>query len=715
MVCEVAWTRAFAQVLGSSTFAFTIMLSTVLTGIACGGLLFHALRPRFKPGLIGLALLLAGIGLGIRIALPLFNLLPYAVARLFPIMAKGPFHLHALQTLLCASVMALPTLLMGASLPWAVAAAEPGPVRIGSASGACYSANTLGAIAGSVLGGLVLVPLLGTERALGSAAWLYLAAAGLSLFLSSGSWLPRALCAAGAAALMAEASFFCPSWDPRVLTSGAFFYGVLFEDLGGYKGFLQRVRMDRLLFYEDGPGASVAVLESPAEERYLRINGKTDASTGRDSATQLLTGYLPLLMHPGVPKRGLIIGLGSGASAAAMATAAGMAAVDVVEIEPAVTRAAPLFEKANLGVLRAPRVRVVHADARQFISIPGEPYDAIGSEPSNPWMAGVAGLYTREAFSAAKARLTEDGVFCQWLHSYRMSVADFKMILKTFCSVFPHTMLMSNGGNDFFLLGSKKPWDPDYGRIERFFSANALFARDIPGARVGFDDPFTFLAATFKLTDAELRRFSQEARVNSDDLPFLEFSAPRWMLAGQNALIQREIASSKRTALPEGLRGFKETARTRALLHALQGAVYLDTGGTAEAEAAFLKALKVDPRCSRAELGLGRLEEAAGKDEAALKRYRAAVEHDPRYAKARFYLGALYVHLGRAAEGRRQLEAGLKLAPADPMGSLHLGISYLGDGRREDTLRLVHAALARPIPDARTHENLAILRRAAGE
>ncbi|HAH05976.1 MAG TPA: hypothetical protein DCM05_05500 [Elusimicrobia bacterium] len=715
MVCEVAWTRAFAQVLGSSTFAFTVMLATVLAGLALGGLLFHAFRPRLRPGLLGLGLLLALTGLLIRLEVPLFNFLPYAMARLYPFLSQGWLHAQAAGFLLCASIMILPALLMGASLPWALAAAEPEERRIGSAAGTCYSLNTAGAILGSALGGLVLIPWLGAERALGAAAWLYLAGAGLAFLLSSRTAPLRALCAASAAALMAEAALVCPAWEPRAVSSGAYLYGKAFEGVRSYRDFLRRVRNDALIFYRDGPIAAVAVLEGHTGERFLRINGKTDASLGRDLATQLLTGYLPLLMHPGSPSRGLVIGLGSGASAAAMTSAAGMAAVDVIEIEPAVTQAAAFFEKANLGVLRDPRVRVVHADARQFLAAPGPLYDAIGSEPSNPWVAGVAGLYTQEAFLAARARLAEDGVFCQWLHSYRMGLADFKMILKTFCSVFPHAMLFSNGGNDFFLLGSRRPWSPDLAKVAAFYKDNGLFRRDLPGARAAFEKPYGLLASTFRLTDAELRLFSEGAQLNTDDRPRLEFSAPRWMLAGQNRLIHESMARFKRTALPEGLRGFKETAATRALLHAVQGEAYLESGSTDEAEQAFQRALKADPRCAEALVGLGRLLEDRKQDAQALRRYQDAVRHAPASARAKFYLGAFLLHLGRSAEGRRQLEAGLKLAPADPMGCLHLGISLLSEGRREEAVSLVRAALERPIADASSHENLVILLRAAGE
>ncbi|MEI8190434.1 MAG: fused MFS/spermidine synthase, partial [candidate division NC10 bacterium] len=299
MICEVAWTRAFAQVIGSSTYAFTIMLATILAGLSAGSLLFRAFRRNIKASILGWGILFALIGLSVLMALPLFNLCPYAVARLFSTMGRGPLYLHGIQLLLCGAVMAVPTVLMGAALPWAVAAFRPEKDKIGEATGACYAANTLGAIAGSVLAGLVLVPMLGAERTLVSASWLYIFAALAAVLLSPETALLRAGCAAGAAALMIEAAVLCPSWDPRILSSGMFLYGRLYAGAADYRGFLKDMSRDKVVFYRDGRIATVAVMESPSEERYLRINGKTDASQGKDMATQLLLGALPWMMHPG--------------------------------------------------------------------------------------------------------------------------------------------------------------------------------------------------------------------------------------------------------------------------------------------------------------------------------------------------------------------------------------------------------------------------------
>jgi len=384
-----------------------------------------------------------------------------------------------------------------------------------------------------------------------------------------------------------------------------------------------------------------------------------------------------------------------------------------VEIEPAMTEAARFFTPWNHNCLGDPRCVMIMQDARNFVLMSDRQYDVITAEPSNPWIAGVAGLYTLEAFESARERLAEDGVFCQWFHSYYMSAADFKMIMRTFSAAFPHVMLMSNGGNDFFLLGSRKPWNADFAKLRRFFSGDSPLRQNLADARSAFDHPFTFLAGTFLLTDAEVRRMSDSARINWDDLPVLEFSAPQNLQRGQTGQVLREIAALKGSPIPEGLRNFSETDSTRSLLRVMQGEMFLGSGEPEQAEAAFQKALRLDPRSARAQTYLGLLEESRHRDAEAAKSYRRAVDFDPRYVKARILLGEMRIKQGRRAEGRRQLEAALRIAPGDPKASLHLGLAYLEDGRREQALRLVRAALERPIADPKIHENLTILLKAA--
>ena len=169
------------------------------------------------------------------------------------------------------------------------------------------------------------------------------------------------------------------------------------------------------------------------------MNGKADASAQGDAMTQLMLGHLPLFLHED-PKDVLVVGLGSGMTLDA-ATRHNTTRVDIVELEPAVVRANVWFEPFTNDALKDPRVHLHVTDGRNYLAFTDREYDVIISEPSNPWVAGMANLFTTEFFELTKARLRDGGVFCQWLHAYSMTSADFRTIVATFQSAFPQMSL----------------------------------------------------------------------------------------------------------------------------------------------------------------------------------------------------------------------------------------------------------------------------------
>ncbi|MFH1725653.1 MAG: tetratricopeptide repeat protein, partial [Elusimicrobiota bacterium] len=731
MVCEVAWTRAFALLLGSTTYAFTVMLVTFLLGLALGSLAFHNARRRLSPTWKGLAWVFAATALGVCAGLYLFDRLPYLFVRLYQA-AEGKRELALpIQFVLCAGVMLPPAALMGAVFPWALAAARPGRVRIGSATGGYYAANTIGAIMGSAGAGLLLLPAAGPQGCLIAAVWTYAACALLSLALGLGlatapapGATPRpapkrrlALATAfGAAALLAAATWLRPEWDPRLLASGVFIYAPHFARASGFGEFRKDLSRDRVLLHSTGRNATVTVFEDPWGERYMRVNGKTDASEGGDMGTQLLLGYLPLLVHGGEPRRALVVGLGAGLTAGALASEPRLEAIEAVEIESAVVDGARMFSRANRGVLADPRLRLRLADARQFLAAPGGRYDIISSEPSNPWIAGIAYLYTQEAFALARDRLEEDGVFCQWFHSYFMTEEDFRMVVRTFLSVFPHAMLMSNGEADYFLLGSKSPWSIDYAALLRAFSENPALRQDLPRLGPGFDHPFTLMTSTFVLGDADLRRYAQGAPLHTDDRPTLEFSAARSIHFPGTDIIRERLRDAKTVFLPEGLRGLRITDRERALVFNKTCESLLNAGLPERARQALSRAMEYGPRDARTWTNAGRLRLELGRPKEALRAFRKAVALDPRDARARIRLGQLLAAGGRNREALAHFKEALALSPEHPLASLEAGRMYLDAGRDEDARRVLGAALRRPIPDSGVRRRLAeALRRAGGQ
>jgi spermidine synthase len=704
MVCQVAWTRAFAVTLGSTTYAFSIMLLTFLLGLTLGSAAFARLRDRLQLSMSHLAWLLALIGLTVYLGMPLWNYLPYILTRLLVVVSVDPDLVYLIQFLLCASVMAAPTFLMGAVFPWA-ATVGPQSKAVGSHTGGLYAANTAGAIAGSAIGGLLLVPHFGVSVALGIAIVLY----AVAVLVAGATTSSRALRAVAVGLLLL--SIARPHWSPRMFTSGLFLYAGHFQQPSNYRELVSALDRDKVIFQRDGANATVTVLQGPAGARYLRVNGKTDASEAGDLGTQLLLGLLPRLLHPGAPRRALTIGLGSGMTVGALLEEKSLERIDVVEIEPAVADAAHLFARSNHNALKDPRVRLIFGDARQTLAAPGERYDLIISEPSNPWVAGIANLFTLEAFQLAQQRLAPRGIYCQWLQGYFISEEDVRMVLNTFATAFPHVQVFSDGTADYFLLGSQEPFDIDYDRLVKRYSAATRVRRDLTRLERGFDHPFTLISRTFVVGNSDVRRFAAGANLHLDDRPTLEFTGPRRIHQRGKTDIYESLIKDKTTMLPDGMYGLALNNRLRAMLFVITAEALLDSAEAESAEAPIREALRYDPHSGRAWAAQARYREMMrAESQEALGDLQRALRFAPQDWRIHLYLGKQLVRLNRDAEAITQLERGLSLEPEEPRMSMVLAQLYAERGRNSAALTLLDATLAQPVPNGVLREGLWNLR-----
>jgi spermidine synthase len=626
MAYEVAWTRALSLALGSSTYAFTAMLTTFLVGLALGALLVSRLLVRRSPGLAAFGVVEIAVAfLGVAI-LPLFGRLPEAM--LLVLGSAGVSHASALaaQFGLGFLVMIVPTLLIGTTFPLVIAAVGRGIERLGREVGIVYGANTIGTIAGSVLAGFALIPALGIQRTVVVAAAANLAAGLAVLWVAmrggsgtsgtSGSavgWLRRRPWLAGGAAVGAFALLVAaaPRWDPRVMTAGVAIYAEVFRDLSPGE-FRRRQERRELLLYEEGLSTTVAVSRSPTAIS-LSVNGKTDASTGRDMATQLMLGHLGALLHP-EPRQALVIGLASGITVGAIAQHP-LQAIDVAEIEPAMVDASRFFAKENRNALADPRVRVILGDGRQILEAAAVPYDIIVSEPSNPWIAGVASLFTREFYESARRHLAPGGIMVQWLQGYSIFTDDVRMVLRTMQEVFPDVSVWSPFPGDFLLIASSNPPVVDAGAVESRAARSPALREDLAHLRLDAEG----LARRFFLGDADARRFAAGAPLNTDDRPLLEFSAPLALYASSASYLANETAMRvhrteefPRVVGIDPLRLSGPAGRIRAAWERWQVGTF-EQAEEQLARAGPAEGLDAETRLSRARLlfGLGLLDEAA--------------------------------------------------------------------------------------------------------
>jgi spermidine synthase len=523
MIYENAWTRALTLVIGMSTYSFTVMLTTFLVGLGLGSLLYARWWGSREVGIAGFGLLQLLIALSALGTIPLFERLPFLFLRLRQGFGDSFEQFLSIQIVLSALVMLLPTLLLGATFPVVARIYTQNLYVVGSSVGTAYASNTLGAIGGAFLGGFLFIPTVGVQNSIALAVVVN-AAVGVGLVaLDAHVRIGRRLLAAAAMlAVSAAALLGFGTWDKGIMTSGVTIYAHNYSGLPTDALRRERMVRDDLLYYREGLTATISVHRSAGSDYlYEKINGKVDASFG-DAPTQLMVGYLPMLFHPQA-KRVLVIGMGSGMTAKAVA-AFPVERLEVAEIEPAVIEGARFFAEKNSRIHDDPRVRFIHADGRNYLLAARTRYDVIISEPSNPWIAGIGNLFTREYYRLALEKLAEDGVFAQWMQTYAMAPEDLRMVYRTFAEVFPDVSLWAVNESDMLLLGTVKPQRLRYADLRQALEARAEARRDL--TELGFPDAYSLLPM-YLMPKAALLKMAGGAEVNLDDIPRLEFSAPR--------------------------------------------------------------------------------------------------------------------------------------------------------------------------------------------
>jgi spermidine synthase len=524
LMLQMIWTRQLAVMLGGSTYAFTTTLFIFLTGVGLGSLLCRFLQRRNADPIrliaitIGLLVVFTAAG---RFAIP--------AATDFVGLAASFRDSQFANALVCVGggllLEFLPAIGMGVLFPLLVGIASQHKNRIGNTVGAIYAWNTLGSIGGAFLTMLVLVPALTLPKATALALALYLGALLLVHFKArvrtSGSVVLVSLFAGTVAALFAARPL-----DPRLTDYGAFLYGYMPAD--------ELLRDMKVLFFREGPACNVLVVES-GDHRWLRVNGKTDASTQVDMETQLALAYLPRCLKPEAQDV-LIIGHGSGVTAGASLLFPGTT-VTCCEIEPGILEGSRFFSAVNHGPESSGRFTPVLDDGRSFLQATERRFDLIISEPSNPWLAGISSLFTRECYAAARARLKPGGLFAQWVHLYSLDRADYTMILRTVQAVFPYAALVWINDNNTIIVASEQPITPTPNTLER---AQKL-VNGLPPVKADLQRYFqatslpALLLSRYLLDEQALKTFVDSApsgQLHTDVNLRLEFDAPRRLYRG---------------------------------------------------------------------------------------------------------------------------------------------------------------------------------------
>jgi spermidine synthase len=678
---EIAWTRLLTVEIGSSTYAFTLILAAFLAGTVIGTVIFQWFsRSPKQVTATTFSRTQTWIGVTALAALVLFHWIPSVIPPLLRSTGETFGGLVLAQAITCALTVLPMATIFGFNFPTVlVLLASTMETSTGGAAviGKAYAANTFGAIAGSLITGFVLVPWLGSFRVIAAAASVNILLA-VALEWSWPQVRVRSLAVNVACVAVAVVLGFSSLFrNQSLLSLSAALYGNTFQ---GHLTLEEIAATNDLVFSAEGVNDSIAVIRSDNYEA-LRINGKVDASTG-DARTQLLLGHLGAVFHP-APRRVLVIGFGSGMTVSGVARYPDVESIDCVEIEPAVVRAAPYLEALNRGVLSDPRVHLIFDDARNFLLTSRDKYDLIISEPSNPWIAGIATLFTTEFYAATRARLAPGGIFVQWVQAYSLSPDDLCMIVATLAPHFPELTLWRGEGPDLLLMGRTDAKPLQFERLRALWHDPAL-RKDFEAMELRQPEGLT---AYFLLDDSAVRKLGQGRGLNTDDRTLLEYHAPQTLLGRDLFAANQEMIAQSRTGpLPANLEGSEAAGGLEA---GIQTA--LDLNDTLNAQR-FAEALKSRPESVAADIAQGRLALTEGQLFEAKGDLEAALKLDANSTEAMHWLAKAESRSGEATKARLLVDKILESHP-DNLTALNDEIELAAD--RGDYRIALIAQLAR--------------------
>ncbi len=529
LMIEVAWIRVFAITFGSSQQAFTITLAAFIAGIALGSALISRFATKGNTShLLRSALCLSATVIALQI--PFYEHLPFIQFQIAQALERRPdvYPLYLSAQFALALLWMLPfTIASGAALPLIVDATTTSAGDSGTRTGHTFAANTAGTVVGPIIAALAM-PVIGVRGVLVTAA------AGIATALLAIAFTRRQRTLAIAVLTVVAATALLPAWNASVLHAGGFRRWTV-DERATMREFRRQREQLTVLYSRDGALDSVVVLENEAGERFMKVNGKTDASDTPDLATQELVAHIPLLLRSGAHQtqhRVFIVGVGSGVTLGAAAVHPNTHIV-AAELSRGVLGAAAYFDHVNNNALTHPNIDILRADARAALRRLEPGWDLIINQPSNPWIAGNAALFTEEFFTECRDRLADDGMMAQWMHLYAMDDDSARMIVQTFTAVFPHVTIWWPQQMDVLLIGTKEPLNVDMGALRAAIEVpdvqRALSAHEREGIRIHTVERF---AAIQMMSESSVRSHFGGGETHRDRAPALELRAPVHQFTG---------------------------------------------------------------------------------------------------------------------------------------------------------------------------------------
>jgi spermidine synthase len=545
LLMELVWYRMLSPTFGGTAFTFGLILAVALLGIGLGGVMYSVVAGERRPTLNGFACTCALEALFVIIPFALGDRLTVVAMLLQPLGNLG-FHGSVLGwSLLCIVIVFPVAVVAGIQFPMLLGLLGRGREGIGRQTGAAYAWNTLGAIVGSLAGGFGLIPVLsapGTWRLVAILLVLFAFAAVVVAQRRRGNplrALPSLIIAASVIVLLSWADGPSAAWRHSQLSMLKQYDRSPNET----RDLLQSLRRD-ILWEADGVESSIGI--SKSQSLAFIVSGKSDGNARRDAGTQVMSGLLAALMHPN-PQKAFVVGLGTGSTAGWLAAVPSIDRVDVVELEPVLKEFAAQCAPVNHNALANPKLNLIIGDGREFLLTSREKYDLVVSEPSNPYRAGIASLFTREYYQAIAQKLNHGGVFAQWIQAYDIDLRTLRIFYATVSSVFPEIETWQTQSGDLLLLASKNPIQYDLARLR---------------TRIGSEPFKSALANVWRTTDLEgvfshyvgNNKFAHEViqrpgvPLNTDDQMILEFAFARNRQTGRHLSFEEMRRESHRVA-----------------------------------------------------------------------------------------------------------------------------------------------------------------------
>jgi len=533
---EIAWIRMLTLVLGASTHSFELMLSAFILGLALGGFWIRKRLDNFSQPMIALGIIQIVMGLLALSTLlfygQLFDLMSYILNALNR--TESGYVLFNLSSHIIAMLVMLPTTICaGMTLPlltYYLIQKGYGESAIGN----IYAANTFGAIIGIVIGAQFIMPQLGVKNliTIGSGIDIFL---GLGFLWYAGRW---SLTTATTGTLLVAAAMWGIELDPLKMSSGVFRSGTV------------TTTGKQILFHQDGKTSTVSLFKTTENEASyitLSTNGKPDASIAQqgkplDEITMILAGVLPYAIKPDI-KTVANIGMGAGVTSHVLLEIPPIEQLDTIEIEEAVVAGIKGLGNLVENNFKDPRAHIYIEDAKTYFSTYRKTYDLIISEPSNPWVSGVAGLFSEEFYRVINRYLNQGGIFAQWVQLYEIDISLLASIVKAISNNFENYVLYLTNEFNVLIIASK--------------------AKELPELRgkiLEFPKIVTELAniGVFHLSDLQLRYVgsqrtlnplfnSYEMAANSDYFPVLDLNAVKARYLRTDV---RELAQLRGKPLP---------------------------------------------------------------------------------------------------------------------------------------------------------------------